>query len=126
MEYLHYFSAGDLFRLASPMLATSVLGAVSQKRWRRVGPVVVASVVILAAFAWSSGVSRLSGHPHQPAVQLVFAGLGSACAGLVLIALGRLPIGVRLAGGLATGALGTLVAPIAAVVVACGAYSMCP
>jgi hypothetical protein len=113
-------------KLAAPMLATSILGAISQRRWRRAGPLVSAGVVIAIAFTWSSWISRAGGYPDQPAVHLVAAGLGSSCAGIVVVALGGLPIEVRLVAGIVAGGLATLVVPIAAVSVACAVYSACP
>jgi hypothetical protein len=113
-------------KFAAPMLATSILGAISQRRWRRAGPVVVAGVVIAIAFAWSSWISRARGYPDLPVVHLVAAGLGSSCAGVVLVALGRLPIAVRLVAGVVAGGLATLVGPLAVVTVGCAVYAACP
>jgi hypothetical protein len=122
MEYMHYLSAADLFWLVSPMLTTSMLGAASQQRWRRAGPAAVASIVIASAFA----LARSRWQASQPAALLVGVGLGSACAGIALIAVGRLPLKFRFVLGLATGTIATLLAPLAAVIVTCGLYSLCP
>jgi hypothetical protein len=126
MGYLAELSAlslGPKLALTGTILATSIVGAFSQRRWPRGGPALVAALIAVAATAAWAGFARASAGPWT---LLLFAvAVPNACACAALAALRRRRAVVRMSAGVVAGAAAALLSPLAALVMACGVLGDC-